>query len=232
MGRAIGIQSPVGKAKVDPQPTARAEPSDIKREIVDGARAGDPEALANLYDWYLPRVYRYVLGRVGNVMEAEDLTEEIFLKMLGGISGFHWRKAPFSAWLFRIARNQVVTYFRRAGSAVTPGPLVESALPSVNSDDHQDPLAAVEMRIALEGVREAVRGLPEAQREVILLRFGSDLSVKETAKVLGKREGTVKVLQYKGVRRLQELFGTRAGDQFGDVATGTTPTGRRVSGVA
>ena len=82
MGRAIGIQSPVGKAKVDPQPTARAEPSDIKREIVDRARAGDPEALANLYDWYLPRVYRYVLGRVGNVMEAEDLTEEIFLKML------------------------------------------------------------------------------------------------------------------------------------------------------
>lgn len=232
MWRAVGVQSLVGNAKVDPQPTTRAELSDIQPEVVDRARTGDAEALATLYNWYLPRVYRYVLGRVGNVMEAEDLTEDIFLKMLGGISEFRWRKAPFSAWLFRIARNQVVSYFRRAGSAGTPNRQVENTLDSVNSNDHQDPLAAVEMQLALEGVREAVRVLPEAQREVILLRFGADLSVRETARVLGKREGTVKVLQYKAVYRLQKLLTTQAGDQFGEVATGATPTGRRISGVA
>ena len=214
MWRATGAASLIGNAGVELQPaTARGALSDIGPEIVDRARTGDQQALAALYDWYLPRVYRYVLARVGNVMEAEDLTEEIFLKMLGAIAEFRWRKVPFSAWLFRIARNQVVSYFRRGNSHGRPGRLLENSLNSVDSNDHHDPAAVVERRLALEDVLDAVRFLPDAQREVILLRFGADLSVAETAKVLGKREGNVKALQFKAVARLQKLLAVDASGQ-------------------
>src|SRR4026209_2134673 len=83
-------------------PAIQTIPADTGRETVERARTGDQNALADLYDWYMPRVYRYAVARLGNTAEAEDLTEEVFLKMLGGISSFRWRDVPFSSWLFRI----------------------------------------------------------------------------------------------------------------------------------
>ena len=201
----VRIPSISGRAEAGETVIARVA-TDIAPEVVDRARTGDQEALAALYDWYMPRVYRYVLARVGNVMEAEDLTEEIFLKVLVAIDQFRWKKVPFSAWLFRIARNQVVSYFRRASSPVRPGRLPPDSFDSLDFGGGEDPMAVVERRLAVEEVLEAVRLLPGAQREVILLRFGADLSVKETARVLGKREGNVKALQFKAVARLQKVL--------------------------
>lgn len=175
--------------------------AEVERATVDRARLGDQAALADIYDWYLPRVYRYVLVRVGNVSDAEDLTEEIFLKMLGAIAGFRWRAVPFSAWLFRIAHNQVVSYFRKNGTRWRMAPLFESIV-----DQRQDPAQTVETRLRLDEVMRASQTLPEAQRDVVALRFAVGLSVAETARVLGKREGNVKALQHKAVARLQRLL--------------------------
>lgn len=175
--------------------------AEVERETVDRARAGDQRALADVYEWYVPRVYRYVLARVGNVAEAEDLAEDILLKVLDGISGFRWRAVPFSAWLFRIAHNQVVSYFRRNGKRARASPLFENIV-----DHRQDPAAAVETRLTLDDVFRASQDLPEAQREVIALRFAVGLSISETAKALGKRQGNIKALQHKAVARLQRLL--------------------------
>ena len=180
--------------------------AEVERETVERARRGDQQALADIYDWYLPRVYRYVLSRVGNVVEAEDLTEDIFVRMLGAISGHRERNIPFSAWLFRIAHNHVMSYFRKAGSRGTRDILDEAI-----ADSRPDPATAVEMRLTMEEVVRATRDLPEAQREVIALRFAVGLSVAETAQVLGKREGNVKALQHKAVMRLQRLLGAKPG---------------------
>lgn len=82
--------------------------------LVERARAGDTGAFARLYEDYFDRVYRYIAIRVGSRVEAEDLTEQVFLKALESIGSFQWRGVPFSSWLFRIAHNQVVDYLRKA----------------------------------------------------------------------------------------------------------------------
>lgn len=183
-------------------PSQSAVSRELERETVDRARTGDQQALADLYDWYMPRVYRYAFARLGNVAEAEDLTEEVFLKMLGAIDGFRWKDVPFSSWLFRIAHNQVATHFRRTKQH--GGVTVE--LSDDIADGHHDFITYVEDQMMLEDVRRATRQLPDAQRDVIVLRFAVGLSIADTAKVLGKREGNVKALQHKGLAKLQKML--------------------------
>lgn len=174
---------------------------DAERQTVDRARAGDPQALGHLYDLYFPKVYRYVLARTRDVSESEDITAEIFVKMLDGIGGFQWRRAPFGAWLFRIAHNHLVSHVRKNGQRRH-----ESTVSETTADPGQDFTAAVEKRISFREVMDVAQTLPAAQREVILLRFAVGLCVDDTALVLGKRAGTVKVLQHKAIARLQKLL--------------------------
>ena len=183
-------------------PSFQAVAPDVERTTVDRARTGDQQALADLYDWYMPRVYRYVVARVGNPAEAEDLTEEVFLKMLGAIGDFRWREVPFSSWIFRIAHNCIATHYRK--SAQRGG--ATSELSEDMLDGKPDVATAVEERITMDEVRRAAELLPEAQREVIALRFAVGLSIADTAKALGKREGNIKALQHKAVAKLQKML--------------------------
>jgi RNA polymerase sigma-70 factor (ECF subfamily) len=180
---------------------AASPPSDIDDGTIERARAGEQQALAAVYDWYLPRVYRYVLSRLGHVAEAEDVTEDIFLRMLGAIADYRKTSVPFSAWLFRIARNHLVSYYRKNGDRRNHGALTETM-----TDSRNDPASIVEAQFMLGEVVEAVQKLPEAQRDVIALRFAVGLSIAETAQVLGKRQGNVKALQHKAVTRLQKIL--------------------------
>lgn len=210
-------------------------PPEVERDLVDRARRRDQEAFGLLYDAYLPRLYRYCLTRVGNETDAEDLTEEIFLKVFRAIEGFQWRatgapaadpaseddpppadppsaepgsqepRVPFAAWLFRIAHNHVISFHRRAA---TRGPSAE--LSEAIRDDRRGPAEIAEAKVAAEVVFAAVRQLPEAQRDVLLLRFASGLSVAETAEALGKQQTNVKVLQHKGIQRLKRMLSGEA----------------------
>ena len=188
-------------------PSPNALSPDDERSLVDRARSGDPDALGALYDAYAPRLYRYCLTRVGNETEAEDLTEDVFVKVLGAIERFEWRpgadgrRIPFGAWLFRIARNEIASFQRRAASRPR-----SAELPEGLHDGQRGPAELAETKLAIEEVFRAVRELPDAQREVILLRFASGLTVKETAAALGKNVPNVKVLQHKGVQRLRTLL--------------------------
>jgi RNA polymerase sigma-70 factor (ECF subfamily) len=187
---------------------AAAFPDGLEREIVERARSGDRDSLAELYDKYFPRVYHYVLARTGNPAEAEDVTEDIFVRMLSGIGRFEWRQAPFAAWLFRIARNQLISHLRHNGVRCS-----ETRIPESMVDNTPDPLTQVETKLSFDEVLEASRALTNAQREVIWLRFAAGLSVGDTARVLGKREGNVKVLQHQAIARLRKLL---AAPQSGD----------------
>jgi RNA polymerase sigma-70 factor (ECF subfamily) len=183
-------------------PPFQAVSPNVERDTVDRACSGDQQALGDIYDWYMPRIYRYAVARLGNTVEAEDLTEEVFLKMLGAIGDFRWKDVPFSSWLFRIAHNHVATHFRR--TAQRGGPAV--GIPEETVDWRHDVAASVEEQITMDEVRRATQLLPDAQREVIALRFAVGLSVAETAKVLGKREGNVKALQHKAIAKLQTML--------------------------
>lgn len=173
-----------------------------QRRVIEAAQAGDLDALASLYDSHINQVYRYALARLGNVQDAEDVAEEIFIKMLNGLPTYQWRKVPFAAWLMRIAHNEVVSFTRRNGRRANDTELPEDLL----DKETNDPAANAERQMALDDLRNAVKLLPEAQREVIILRFASGLSIADTAKALGKQENNVKVLQHKGMQRLQVLM--------------------------
>lgn len=174
----------------------------VERLVVDAARAGDEKALSELYLTYFPRVYRYILARTGNSHDAEDLAEEVFMRVLEAIERFQWREAPFSAWLFRIAHNAVISQRRKETARGKSGPLSDS-LPV----DSAGPDELVENRLALNEVMAAAQKLPEAQRQVIAYRFGAGLSVAETAQAMGKGEGNVKVIQHKAIAKLREMMG-------------------------
>lgn len=173
-----------------------------ERKIIEAAQSGDLSAVGTLYDSHINQVYRYALARLGNVHDAEDVAEEIMLKMLAGLPAYQWRKVPFAAWLMRIARNEVVSFARRNGRRQHDTELPDDLVDHGNND----PAAETEKTMALEDLRKAVKLLPEAQRDVIILRFASGLSVADTAKALGKQENNVKVLQHKGMQRLQVLM--------------------------
>lgn len=168
--------------------------------VVEAAKCGDEPALSRLYEHYFPKVYRYVASRLSATEDAEDVTEEIFLRVIHNLSGFTWRGLPFGAWIFRIARNEVVSHVRKQK---TRAPAAE--LTDLIPDPSQDHTIAVEFEMTMVMVREAAARLPEAQRQVIALRFGAGLSVAETAQALKKTENNVKVLQHKAIAKLQTM---------------------------
>lgn len=169
-------------------------------EVVEAAKTGDQEALGRLYDHYLPRVYRYVMARLGVAEDAEDVTAEIFLRVIDNLHTYTFRGLPFGAWVFRIARNETVSHVRRQRTRGVSAELTD-AIPDVNADH----MSAVELQLTIAEVRQAAERLPEAQRQVIALRFGAGLNVAETARALGKSENNVKVLQHKAIAKLQTM---------------------------
>ena len=179
----------------------RTAMSTDEKEIIARAAGGDEEAFARLYERYFDRIYRYIYLRVDNQTEAEDLTQEVFVKALVAIDSYRWRSLPFGSWLFRIAHNHVVDHFRMIGKRGTT---------AWNEDaihiEQPNPAAIAERQLESRDLRHKIEKLPPAQREVISLRFWGELSVAEVAKVLGKRPGTVKALQHGGIVALKKMF--------------------------
>jgi RNA polymerase sigma factor, sigma-70 family len=173
----------------------------VERDIVARAVKGDGEAFAQLYEGHFDKVYRYVYFRVGNQTEAEDLTQEAFVKALEAIGSYKWRDLPFASWLLRIAHNQMIDYFRKEGK-------VEKVDwdDNIAHVDEPNPALVAEQKLELEELNDNIKKLSPAQREVISLRFGAELSIAEAAKALGKSTGTVKALQYNATATLRKMM--------------------------
>ena len=133
-------------------------------------------------------------------MEAEDITQQVFLNAIKAISSFRWRGIPFSAWLFRIAHNQVVDYLRRKTKRAT-APLDESLVAS-----DYDPQLIAGQKLDVERLHSATGKLTPAQQEVISLRFAGELSIAQVAKIMGKSEGAVKALQHSAIVALRKTL--------------------------
>ena len=171
-----------------------------EESLVRRAQQRDQEAFAQLYEENFDKIYRYIVLKIGNKTEAEDMTQQVFLNALKSISSFKWKGIPFSAWLFRIARNQVVDYLRKKTRQAT-APLDES----LASSDSTPELIA-EQKIDTEQLLAATTRLTSAQREVISLRFTSELPIAQVAKIMGKNEGAVKALQHSAIVALRKAL--------------------------
>ncbi len=171
-----------------------------EESLVERARQGDEKAFAELYEAHFDRIYRYVAVKIGDKMEAEDMTQQVFLNAIHSISSFKWKGTPFAAWLFRIAHNQVVDYVRRKKKQ--PATLFDESL--VSSDSN--PQLIVEHSLNIEQMLLATRVLTEVQREVISLRFAAGLSIAEAAEIMGKSQGAIKSLQHSAIIALRKAL--------------------------
>ena len=172
-------------------------------ELVRSAQEGHDASFAALYEHFSDAIYRYVSFKTGSPGDAEDITAEVFVKMLESIRTFKPRGHPFSSWLYRIAHNLVVDHFRAKGRKKTvPLETSEHAVGASTFDLDE----YVDVKLTMRHVHKAMEVLTSLQREVISLRFAAGLSVAETAKAVGKKENAVKALQHAGVKKLRQAL--------------------------
>ena len=169
--------------------------------LVQRARQGDQEAFAQLYEAHFDKIFRYMVLKIRNQTEAEDITQQVFVKAYESIGSYQSQGVPFTAWLFRIAHNQMVDYVRKQSRKPTV-PLDES-LPIADETDLEHD---VETKIEMEKVVLATKQLTKAQREVISLRFAGGLSITEAAKTMRKSEGAIKALQHSAILSLRKTL--------------------------
>ena len=169
--------------------------------LVENAKRHDPEALAKLCELYYKDVYSYIYYRVSNVQDAEDLTDDVFLKMVEAIRSCRAHtERSFMSWLFRIANNSVVDH-RRRQAVRNHLPLDEKHL-SVRDG----PEIPVETKLTHERLRQAMLKLTDEQQQVIILKFVEGFSNVEIAQILGKSEGAIKALQHRGLVSLRRIL--------------------------
>src|SRR6185503_4839059 len=164
-----------------------------ERQLVEAAQQ-DMSKFADIYDKYFYLVYAYTARRVSQRATAEDLTSEVFKKALEYLPKFVWRGVPFGAWLLRIASNIVADRNRQNAREQ------QLAAPEDATEITQFRLDEVEQRAALF---RSVDRLPEDQRRVIVLRFAEEKSIREIAEELGRSEGAIKQLQFRGLENLR-----------------------------
>lgn len=169
-------------------------------DLLERLRRGEREALATIYDEYSPAIYRYLYRRVSNARIAEDLTGQTFLKLLEAIHKDQLWHTSFKSWLYRIAHNLVVDYYRKHKSKrlVELHEHLEGNQPKLDQ--------TIIQRLDLQRVQYALQYLTEEQAQVIVLRFGEGLSNREVANIMGKSEGAIKALQHRALKALRQLL--------------------------
>lgn len=181
------------------------------RNLVKKAKAGrDPEAFGQLYDEYVDQLFRYIYYKVGNFTEAQDLTGQTFLKAFENIDSYELRDVAFSSWLYRIAHNLVVDYFRRE-SRREHVPIEEQPPAASNRGN---PVESVMADLDSERLYAAIGKLTHNQREVLVLKFIDNLSNNQVAEIMGISVGAVKSTQKRGLLSLNRILGNSSKPEF------------------
>ncbi len=169
----------------------------------------DPEVYGKLYDIYVDQIYRFIYFKVGRKEEAEDLTADVFLKTWQYINEMGSEVIEnLRAFLYQTARNTVIDFYRSKNQkefVALPQEEHDEEKPTVEIvDAKQDLVEKIELASDLEEVKKSLQEIRDEYREVIVLRFIEEMSVKETADILGKSEGAVRVLLHRAVAALKE----------------------------
>lgn len=173
------------------------------QELVELAQKGNSEAFSELYNRYSEAIYRYLYGHVPHEQDAEDMTADVFLNLWRTLPQYREnKKVPFYVFLYRIARNRLIDYFRRQktrnGEIDSPEAGEEDAAPR--------PVSLMIAGMDVADLHRYLLKLPLDYRTVLILRFLNDLSYEETAEVMGKSYGAVRVLQHRALSALRKLM--------------------------
>lgn len=172
----------------------------IVNSLVRRAACGDTGAFGEIYDMYADNVYRYVFYRTGNKCDAQDLTQEIFLKAWKALPRYRFTKIPFIGWLLTISHNRVVDYYRMRKHCEN----IDQANPSdFATTAGNNPLDSEEMQ---EEIRRAMVSLPESQQQVVMFSFIEGYEYSEIARIMRKSEGNIRVMVHRALKKMREII--------------------------
>jgi RNA polymerase sigma-70 factor (ECF subfamily) len=171
-----------------------------EQKLLERARAYDEDALGELYDQYAPLIYAYLYRRVHDAQLAEDLTGEVFVRVLQAIQSEQFWHTSFRGWLYRIAHNLVVDHYRK--QPPVPMLALDEKLVAVQGD----PDSALAEKLSRQGLLAAISQLTLDQQQVLVLRFGEQLAAREVAEVMDKSVGAVEALQHRALTALRRIL--------------------------
>lgn len=175
------------------------EQSDKLRQLITDAQKGDKRALAELYQLHIDKIFRYVSYRVPT-HEVEDLTADVFVRMVEGLPRYTITGAPFEAWLYQIARARVADYHRKRSR------VQHEEIPETMADDDTLPELRLLQDQEQANIRESLSQLSEDEQTLLLLRFVERKTHKEVAEILGKSAAAVRTMQHRALTRLAEVM--------------------------
>lgn len=173
----------------------------VTRDLIQKAKDGNRQAVSILYRTYADAIYRYILMRVNNKLVAEDITADVFTKMVEGLGNYRLTGAPFEAWLYRIASSKIVDH-RRKQNYRQHSQIDENIVTAESS-----PEETILQQQEAARLQQALTQLNEQDRLVIILRFVERKSHKEVADIIGKSEVTVRSIQHRALGKLATVIG-------------------------
>ena len=199
------MKAVTGAASVDETDTAHAAADDsaVVASLVARSREGDADAFGAIYDRFQPEIVRYLTYRLRNAEGAEDLAQQVFLKAWQAIPRYEDRGVPFKAWLYRMAHNQMVDYFRARRPTTD--------LDSVDLPEEPEAEQRVLVQETHDHLRDALDRLSEDHRQVLTQRFLLEKSARETGEVMGRKEVTIRGLQMRALQALRREIETIGG---------------------
>lgn len=171
----------------------------VIEKLVAASQAGDSEAFGKLYDLFVKPIYRYLYYRVGQT-EAEDLTELVFLKTWEHIKKYKHGKSNFTAWIFRIAHNIAIDFYRsKSGFLELKEEIIDSRIES-------DASHKIRRRFTKDLLNRALGQVKDHYKQILVLKYMNDLSNEEIGKILGKNQTSLRILQFRALRSLKKVL--------------------------
>ncbi len=174
-----------------------------EEKLIKKAQKGEKEAFGLLYDKYIDQIYRFVYLKTNNKQDSEDLSQQIFLNAWENIKNYQPKGFPFSSWLYKIARNLIVDYYRTKKVNLDLEDASEKEYDFFSKGDLELDL---ETKIEIEKVKKVILQLPSEQQNLIIMKFIEELSNKEIAQILNKSEGAIRVLQHRALKQLKKIL--------------------------
>lgn len=166
-------------------------------QLIKKAKNGEPEAFGVIYDLFLDKIYRFIYLKVTNREEAQDLSQQVFVRAWEAINRFEDEGLPFASWLYRIARNLVIDFYRTRKDHFS----LKEDIGLINPDDLEEKMFRHEKQ---EEIQRALEQLNDEQKDIIILRFVEDLPYREISQITKKNPASLRILQHRALNKLRK----------------------------
>lgn len=174
-----------------------------EKTILERAQRGDTDAFAQIYDFYVPRIFRFIFLKTGNKENAEDLTSEVFLRFWTYIRREKINKESAEPMLYKIARNIIIDFYRKKEIITMQ---IDESIVNQITDSQQDFINRMINREEIREMMEALKEIKDEYQEIIILRFVEDLEIEEIAEITGKSKGSIRVLSHRALKALEKVI--------------------------